>query len=153
MVEGGVEMKISNLKRWSVGGALVGALAFGGCGSMSRGEQTWTMATAEKVPAATGKVKVKNEKDGNTRVKVEVAHLAQPEEAFDQASTYVVWLKPETGTAQNVGVLTLDKNLKGELETRTAFKNFQVIVTAEQDANATSPSGRSVMDTRVVVAS
>jgi len=146
-------MKLSNLKRWSVGGTLVGALAFGGCGTMNRGEQTWTMATAEKVPAATGKVKVKNEKDGNTRVKVEVAHLAQPAEAFDQASTYVVWLKPQTGDAQNVGVLKLDKNLKGELETRTAFKTFEVMVTAEQDANATSPSGHSVLDTRVVVAS
>ena len=39
-------------------------------------EQTWTMNTAESVPAATGKVKVAEEKDGNTKVKVEVEHLA-----------------------------------------------------------------------------
>jgi hypothetical protein len=119
--------------------------------SQMRGEQTWTMNTTEKIPSATGKVLVKNEKDGNTKVKVEVAHLAQPAEAFDQKSTYVVWLKPKAGDAQNVGVLHVDKKLNGELETRTAFKEFQVIVTAEENANATSPSGQQVMDTRVVV--
>jgi hypothetical protein len=114
-------------------------------------EQTWTMSTTEKIPSATGKVKVKGEKDGNTRVKVEVAHLAQPASAFD-ASTYVVWLKPDTGDAQNVGVLSVGKDLKGTLETKTAFKDFQVIVTAEKDANVTAPLGAPVMDTRVVVA-
>jgi hypothetical protein len=72
---------------------------------------------------------------------------------FDQTSTYVVWLKPESGTAQNVGVLSLNKDLKGSLETQTAFKDFQVIVTAEKDANVTAPSGRSVMNASVVVPS
>ena len=141
------------LKRWGVGGALVGALALGGGCSGMMHEQTWTMATTEKVPSAEGKVKIKQEKDGNTKVKVEVSHLAQPSAVFDQTSTYVVWLKPESGTAQNVGVLSLNKDLKGSLETQTAFKDFQVIVTAEKDANVTAPSGRSVMNASVVVPS
>jgi len=97
-------MKALGLKRWGVGGALIGALALGGCSSMH--EQTWTMSTTDKIPSATGKVKVKGEKDGNTRVKVEVAHLAQPSSTFD-ATTYVVWLKPADGRAQNVGVLSV----------------------------------------------
>jgi len=143
-------MKVSNLKGWGLGATLIGTLAFGGCGSMSK-EQTWTMSTAEKVPAAVGKVRVANEKDGNTKVKVEVQHLAQADEAFDNASTYVVWLKPQAGEAQNVGVLNIGKDLKGELETKTAFKTFEVIVTAEKDANVMTPSGRSVLDTRIVV--
>jgi len=143
-------MTISILKRWGVGGALVGALALGGCGTMGH-EQTWTMATTERVPAATGKVKVKQEKSGNSRIKVEVAHLAQPTGVFDPASTYVVWLKPQTGDPQNVGVLNVKKDLKGELETRTAFKDFHVIVTAEVDPYTTTPNGQPVMDTRVVI--
>ena len=141
-------MQASSLKRWGVGSALIGALAFGGCSSMH--EQTWTMSTTDKIPSATGKVKVKGEKDGNTRVKVEVAHLAQPSSTFD-ATTYVVWLKPADGRAQNVGVLSVNKKLEGSLETKTAFKDFSVIVTAEKDANVTAPSGQSVMDTKVVV--
>jgi hypothetical protein len=133
-----------------VAGALVGALAFGGCSSMGH-EQTWSMATTDKIPSAEGKVKVKAEKSGNTRVKVEVAHLAPPAAVFDKASTYVVWLKPETGRAQNVGVLKVSNDLKGELETQTAFKDFTVIVTAEESANVTTPGPNSVMNTQVVM--
>ena len=96
MCEGGVDMNTSNLKRWTVGSAMIGALAFGGCGTMRSSEQTWTMSTTERVPSAVGKVKVKGEKDGNTKVKVEVAHLPQPKAVFDEASTYVVWLKPRS---------------------------------------------------------
>jgi len=142
-------MKLQSVRRWGAAGALTGVLALGGCAH----EQTWTMNTTEMIPSAVGKVKVANEKDGNTKVKVEVSHLAQPSAVFDQTSTYVVWLKPESGTAQNVGVLSLNKDLKGSLETQTAFKDFQVIVTAEKDANVTAPSGRSVMNASVVVPS
>ena len=108
------------------------------------------MATTEKVPSAEGKVKIKQEKDGNAKVKVEVAHLAHPDDAFN-ATTYVVWLKPASGIAQNVGVLNVDKKLEGSLETKTPFKDFTVIVTAEKSANVTMPTGQSVMDTKVFV--
>jgi len=145
-------MKMHSLRRWGVAGSLVGALALGGCGHMGRGsEQTWTMNTAESVPAAVGQVKVAEEKDGNSKVKVEVQHLAAPENLKQPASTYVVWLKPDSGTAQNVGALIIDKDQKGKLETKTAFKEFKVFVTAEADANVTSPSQTTVMATKVVV--
>lgn len=145
-------MRAEEFKRWSVGGALIGALAFGGGVGCSH-EQTWTMATTDKLPAAAGKVKVKEEKDGNTRVKVEVAHVAQPDDVFNNATNYVVWLKPRTGIAQNVGVLNIDKKLNGSLETRTPFKEFTVLVTAERSPNVTMPTGQSIMDTQVVVPS
>ena len=144
-------MRAEEFKRWSVGGALIGALALGGGVGCSH-EQTWTMATTDKLPAATGKVKVKEEKDGNTRVKVEVAHVAQPDDVFN-ANNYVVWLKPRSGIAQNVGVLSIDKKLNGSLETKTPFKEFTVIVTAERSPNVTMRAGQSIMDTQVVVPS
>ena len=133
-------MKMHSLRRWGVAGSLVGALALGGCGHMGRGsEQTWTMNTAESVPAAVG------------QVKVEVEHLAPPADLKGEHSAYVVWLKPDSGTAQNVGALQIDKDRKGKLETKTAFKDFQVFVTAEADANVTHPSQTTVMATKVVV--
>ena len=79
-----------------------------------------------------------------------MAHLAHPDDAFN-ATTYVVWLKPASGIAQNVGVLNVNKKLEGSLETKTPFKDFTVIVTAEQSANVTMPTGQSVMDTKVFV--
>jgi len=145
-------MKTPMWKRMGVAGALTGALALGGCSSMTK-EQTWSMNTTDRIPSAEGKVKVKAEKDGNTRVKVEVAHLAQPSSVFEQAQIYVVWLKPETGPAQNVGVLQVGKDLKGELQTQTAFKDFRVMVTAEESSNVTTPGPHRVMNTQIVMPS
>jgi hypothetical protein len=142
------------LKRWLATGAVVETLALGACGTMGMGrnEQTWTMNGAETVPAAEGTVKVAAEKDGNTKVKLQVKHLALPSAAFDESSTYVVWLKPDDGGApQNVGVLFVDKNLKGNLETRTGLKEFEVMVTAEHTSEAVTPSERVVMNAKVVV--
>ena len=65
----------------------------------------------------------------------------------------MVWLRPQTGDAQNVGVLQIGKDLKGELETRTGFKDFTVMVTAEESANVTTPSPHSIMNTQVVMPS
>jgi hypothetical protein len=141
------------LKRWAATGVVVGTLGLGACGTMGMGrnEQTWTMTGAETVPAAEGTVKVAAEKDGNTKVKLEVKHLALPTSAFDESSTYVVWIKPDNGAPQNVGVLFVDKNLKGNLETRTGLKDFEVMVTAEHSSEAITPSERMVMNAKVVV--
>ncbi len=135
-------------------GTLVGALALGGgCSSMDRamGMQTWTLNTSDSVQAATGKVLVGTEKGGNTKVKVEVQHLAPPATVDDDSKAYVVWLMPSGGLPQNVGVLKVGKDLKGELETRTPFKQFQVIVTAEPVPNVRTPSGPPVMNADVTV--
>ena len=69
------------------------------------GMQTWTLNTSDSVQAATGKVLVGTEKGGNTKVKVEVQHLAPPATVDEDSTAYVVWLQPTGGDAQNVGVL------------------------------------------------
>lgn len=134
-------------------GAFVGSLAMFGCGSMGMGKsvQTWTMNTAESIPAAEGKVKVASEKDGNTAVKVQVEHLAPASNLNEDASAYVVWIKADDGLPQNVGVLKVSDKRKGELQTKTPFKEFTVIVTAEQSAAVTIPAGQKVMDAKVTV--
>jgi hypothetical protein len=113
--------------------------------------QTWTMNTSDSVQAASGKVLVATEKDGNTKVKVQVERLAPPTIVDEDSSAYVVWLRPAGGAPQNIGVLKVNKDLKGELETKTPFKQFSVIVTAEERANVSLPSGPPVMNTQVTV--
>jgi hypothetical protein len=147
-------METQRLRRWGVAGTLVGALALGGgCSTMDRamGMQTWTLNTSDSVQAATGKVLVGSEKDGNTKVKIEVQHLAPPATVDDGSKAYVVWLQPTGGDPQNVGVLKVGKDLKAELETRTPFKQFQVIVTAEPVSNVRVPSGPPVMNQQITV--
>ena len=143
------------LKKVGLTGVLCGSMALGACSTMSTlgHSQTWSMTTSETVPAAIGKVKVANEKDGNTKVKVEVEHLAPPALAAETAATYVVWIRPENGAAQNVGILSVGSNRKGELDTRTSFKEFTVMVTLEKSAAATYPSSATVLDSHITMPS
>ena len=148
-------METQRLRRWGVAGTLVGALALGGgCGTMDRamGMQTWTLNTSDSVQAATGKVLVGTEKrrqhQGEDRG-------AAPRSAGDRGRR----LRTRTSSGcsqraarpQNVGVLNVGKDLKGELETRTPFKQFQVIVTAETVSNVRVPSGPPVMNQQITV--
>jgi hypothetical protein len=127
-------------------------MALGGCQSMGMGSQTWTMnPSAESATAAVGKVKVANQKDGNTNVKVEVDHLAPATIASEHATAYVVWIKPEHGAPQNVGILSVGSNRKGSLATKTPYKEFTVLVTLERSPAATTPMGEHVLDTRITM--
>ena len=147
-----------SLKRLGLAGALASTLAFGGACSttndmLGRNQQTWTMQSDSKVPAAQGKVQVATDNKGNRDLKVEVKHMAPPDSVFDGTSTYVVWIKPPNGSPQNIGVLSPDKDLNAKLETTTAFTSFKVMVTAEATPQPTRPSGNQVMTANVQVAS
>ena len=108
------------------------------------------MGTSPTVPAAEGKVQVASaEKDGNHDVKLQVDHLAPANRVSTGASTYVVWLRPQNGAPQNVGVLQPDQDLKASLETKTPFRAFQIMVTPEPNPGATSPTAFPVMSARV----
>jgi hypothetical protein len=143
------------IKQMGMAGALVGTLALGGgCSHFggNKGEQTWTMRSIDKAPAAQGKVEVASAKDGNHDVKVEVKHMAPPDKIFEGSTAYVVWLKAENGSFQNVGTLKVDKDLNGKLETRTPFRTFDVLVTAEKESTVNTPSEHHVMNAKVDVA-
>ncbi len=144
------------LRRTLIRSAVVIGLVMGGCATtreMFHGadnSQTYTLNTSPKVPAATGQVDVSTNKDGNHTVDVKVERLAQPARVFEGANTYVVWLIAPNSPPTNVGVLPLGDDLKGSLETKTPFRNFQVEVTAEPTPAATRPSDQNrVMSTTV----
>jgi hypothetical protein len=150
------------IKRLGLAGALASTLAFGGCSStnemVGRNEQTWTLhaqgnpAPGSSMPAARGKVEVATGDKGNRDLKVEAKNLLPPDTAFPGASTYVVWLKPEDGHPVNIGVLMPDKKLNAELDTKTPFTTFQIMVTAENNAQPMQPSVNQVLSAEIVVA-
>jgi hypothetical protein len=141
-------------------GAAAAMLAFAGCSttrtmfSSGNAGQTWTLSGSPKVPSAEGKVRVAAGGDGNQTVDVEVEHLAQASKVFAGTTTYVVWVMPQGGAPpQNLGVLQVGEDLKGHLTTKTPFKSFDIVVTAEVDANVAQPSGNRVLSATVTVAS
>lgn len=149
------------IKRLGLAGALASTLAFGGCSTtnsmMGRNQQTWTLhgqapASGVPGPAANGKVQVATGGKGNRDLKVEAKNLLPADFTFPGTTTYVVWLKPEDGNALNIGVLTPDKKLNAELDTKTPFTTFTIMVTAETNAQPLQPSPNHVLGADIVVA-
>ena len=108
--------------------------------------KTYTLRSTPVEPGATGTVDAKPQKAGaNTEVTVKVDHLAKPQQLTPAANNYVVWIEPNGGKPTNQGVLKVGDNEKGELKMTTTSPKFAVIITAENQADPQSPSGRVVM--------
>ena len=104
------------------------------------------LLTADKsVPAARGQADVGRDKNGNTKVEIEVEHLAAPENLTPPRTAYVVWFQEGGSEPLNQGALKPNKNLKATFKSITPLKSFNILVTAEPDANSKSPSGTEVL--------
>jgi hypothetical protein len=138
-----------SLRKWSMGCVVVGALSGAGCSMLGIGKagpESVALEVTPSQPAAQGTVNVGAEKDGNRTIEVRVQHLSPPERAMPGARTYVVWLVPKPGgVPQNMGVLTLEDDLGGVLKTTTSHREFDILVTAEDNPGATKPSAGNVM--------
>ena len=113
--------------------------------TVAHAAKKYPMTTASIVPGARAEVVISKDKNGNTRLKMTVQHLANLENLTPRASAYVVWLRERSGNAENQGQLKMDKNLKATFATETPLKSFDVFVTAEQDLRAKDPSGPEVL--------
>ena len=109
----------------------------------------YPLTAASIVPGARGEVKVDKDKNGNTRLKMTVQHLAHPASLTPPATAYVVWFQDRGGNSENRGQLKMDKNLKAAFEAVTPLKNFDLLITAEQDAGTKVPSGPEVLKTTI----
>ena len=113
-------------------------------------EEVKLSTSADGIPAAQGAVKTMGAPNDNTRLIVKVKHLAPPERVENGATTYVVWAQPDgTENVQNVGALTVDKNLNGTLMTVLPFKEFKVFITAESTGSVTQPTGQELLAANV----
>jgi anti-sigma-K factor RskA len=136
--------------RWVA--AVAAVLVWVGCAhsrNLSKGKQTWALSASRDVPAASGTLVVEDESNGNRELELKVEHLAPPSKVFHDATQYVVWIIPEEGSPQNMGVLPLEGDLSAKFKTETAYRSFSVAITAETAADATEPSHHRVMSVNV----
>jgi hypothetical protein len=131
----------------ALGMTIVGSSLAVACG----GAQKVPLQTTGETPAAEGKVAVEHTDQGNTRLTLEVEHLAPPNRVVPGAQTYVVWAKSLAPHAQpeNLGSLQVDSDRKGKLETTTPLDKFDVFVTPEAAPNAPAPTNAPVMRAQV----
>jgi len=124
--------------------ALMPLSAVAGCGQREQ-----LMAASGRTPAAEGTVSAEKGDNGNTVARVRVKHLAPPSRLASDATTYVVWLKAGHDPIRNMGALTIDEDLTGEVEFMTPHEIFRVTVTPESTPTITAPIHAPVFSTNV----
>ncbi|MEO6707001.1 MAG: hypothetical protein ABIN04_14260 [Ginsengibacter sp.] len=129
-------------------GAFVAFIIF----SFSSCARKITFLTSSVVPAATGQVKVKKDKNNNYNINVDIRNLAQPSQLQPPKQTYVVWMESAQNMSKNIGQINtssgfLSSKLKASFQTVSSFKPEKIFITAEDEANVQYPTGARVLTT------
>jgi hypothetical protein len=110
------------------------------------GGKKFAMKAAPTSPAATGEVIVGRDKNGNTKIDLKVDHMAQPDRLKPPKNVYVVWIQSPQGSGpENKGELNVNGGVKASVKTVTPYRNFEIFITAEDNAQTTAPSGPEVL--------
>ena len=125
---------------------LLAAVAAHGCGGKSI-----PLSIDPAIPAAQGQLKVGTTQNGNTKLELSIEHLAPPDRISSSASVYVVWVRSHEAEAQpvNLGGLTVNDNLEGEIVAITPLRNFALFVTPESSRVVTTPTGKVMITARI----
>jgi len=96
-------------------------------------------------PAAEGKVTTDKDRNGNTGVEIQVKHMATPQSLTPGKQTYLVWVQPRGKDPELLGALRVNENLEGSLKAATTYKDFDILITAEDSVKADTPSSMVVL--------
>lgn len=108
--------------------------------------------TSTVVPAATGKVKMKKDKNNNYQVDAEFRNLADPKNLQIPRQVYVLWMETDGKGAQNLGKVVprsgiFSSAIKAELETVTSIRPTRFFITAEDDGTVQYPGSQLILQT------
>lgn len=108
--------------------------------------------TSSVVPAAEGTVKIKKNKNKNYNIDLSVIRLADPSRLDPPKKVYIVWMNTDQNGTKEVGQLKtssslLSKTMKSSLKTSAPFQPASFFITAEDDADRSSPSGQVILRT------
>lgn len=124
-------------------------LSLAACGAKQ--SEPFRFGPSPVTPAAMGEVATSSGPNGNTKLTVDVRHLAPPDRISPGARVYVVWATDlRTGAvATNLGALRVDEALSGRLESVTPLRTFDLEITAEETPTVATPSAASVLKVRI----
>lgn len=126
---------------------LLGLLAAGiltiGCGP---GEEMVQVGGTPSSPGTDGTITVEPRPAwGNAYVIVKLTHVTPPERLAGGSRAYVVWDR-RAGRAMPLGVLHFDpESREGTFEGSTTAGEFELVITAERNATAASPSSHILL--------
>ena len=94
-----------------------------------------TFAISSVVPSAEGTVKIKQDRNHNYKIDLNVIRLSEPERLTPPKDVYIVWMDSDDNGITNIGQLKTSKSLKSSLNTVTSFKPKSFFITAEDHGN------------------
>lgn len=104
--------------------------------------------TSSVVPAASGKVKVKRDKNRNYTVDVDVQNLAPADRLTPPQRHYIVWMESDQNTIRKLGLLEPSSNrLNASLTASAVAEPTRVFITAEGTPDIQYPAGTEVLAT------
>jgi len=106
-----------------------------------------------KTPLAEGRVDAVRDEAGNIQLTIEVKRLSEPGAIVPGATAWMVWVQGLKATDKPiaVGVLRLDQDGSGLLQTMTRLNPFGLFITAEPSGAEEQPHGEAVLSTQVRV--
>jgi len=128
------------MKRWAV---VLFAIITLGC------SQKVAFRETPDAPAALGQAKVSTDGNNNTRIALNIEHLAPPQNLTPPKSVYVVWAEAPEGKTANLGQIVVGNDRSASFQAVTPLKIFRILITAEDRALAQSPSQQVVLTTDV----
>ena len=123
------------------------ALVLSACSS------TMTFQDSSVVPAASGDVKVKKDKNNNYAITVNVRNLAEPKKLSPSRNVYIVWMQSDRDLVKKLGQISVNsgmfnKSLSGQMTATETVQPNRVFITAENDALTLNPSTEVVLTTK-----
>lgn len=106
--------------------------------------------TSSVVPAAQGEVTVKQDKNSNYVIKMQISNLAEIDRLDPPKKGYVVWMESERGLTRNIGLVTSSTNLKVTFETVATLRPTRIFITAEDDESVQYPGSMVVLTTGII---
>jgi hypothetical protein len=106
-----------------------------------------TFLTSSVVPAAEGVVTVKDDKNNNFSIKLDISNLAAVDRLTPPKNTYVVWMETDRGAAKNIGRIVVTNKMNVSFETVSSFRPTKIFITAEDNENAQYPGEMMVLTT------
>ncbi|GAB3550038.1 hypothetical protein GCM10027577_28530 [Spirosoma fluminis] len=100
------------------------------------------------VPAASGNINVKKDKNENYALEVRVRNLAESKSLTPAKGTYLVWMKQNDNSVKKLGQLSPSgKSLAATLNATSVAKPVEVFITAEDNADILYPAGQTILTT------
>lgn len=105
--------------------------------------------TSSVVPAATGSVKTKKDKNNNYTLSIDVRNLAEPKNLTPSKEAYIVWMEDGRNTVKKLGQISpSSKVLKASLNATSVSEPTRVFISAEDGIDTQNPEGQIILTTK-----